>query len=881
VTTVRGAVERLLALVRRGRLERELEDEIVAHLELAERDAVARGLSPEEARHAARRRFGGIEQMKEEHRDRRSFRWMETLMSDLRYGLASLGRAPGFTAVVVSVLALGVGANVAMFSVVDAVLLKPLPFPQPDRIVRVWEAPLPGVVNATSAPDFLDWKRLANSVFKALSAEQPISVALTDKNGATRLSGKAVTADYFQVFATKAQLGRTFTPEEDRPGAAAAIVLSHAAWQGDFGGDPDILRRHPILDGVPHQVIGVLPPGAFDRDETRFWKPLVFTPDQQVRDIHWLTVYGRLRGGVTAARAAERIEAIYAALAQTRSINDRKWTIVVEPLARLVAGAGLERSIYVAFGAVALVLLIACANAVNLLLAKAASRRRELAVRSALGASRGRLVAQLLTESMVLCLLGGVAGIAVAGLLIRAAKPLLAESLPFTADVNLDLRVLSFAGAIALGVALLAGTFPALRASFSDVAESLSGSFRGSSGAHARLRRAIVTGEVALSLVLVSGALLLFRSLLKLQQLDTGVRLENVVTMSLDLPAGTYPTPQKAAVFYRAMAQRLEAVPGVSQVGLATHLPLRWISNGEGIIISGIRDPVMVRFKRVDPGYFRTLGIPVVAGRGITGQDSDGTPRVMVINQALAGRLAEVARMTDPVGKVVRVSTPGYVEKREFIPEVEIVGVIRSERVSSPGDRDPPVVYVPLAQAPSPQVKLVIRTGAEMAAVMPAIREAVRDIDPNLPLGDVATMEQVRDRTLSGASRPAELIGAFAAIAVLLAAIGLYGVLSHTVTLQRREIGIRMALGARVPDVLLHVLRNALGMVAVGLAFGLLGTFALTRVMKNLLFEVSPLDPVALTIGCASMALIGLLAGFLPARRAASLDPVETLREEG
>ncbi len=379
--------------------------------------------------------------------------------------MASLGRAPGFTVIIVSVLALGIGANVAMFSVLDAVLLKPLPFSQPDRMVRVWEAPQPGAVNATSVPDFVDWKRLASTEFEALSAEQSISVALTDKDGATRLSGKAVTADYFPVFATKAQLGRTFTPGEDQPGAAPLIVLSHAAWQSDFGGDPDILNRHPILDGVSYQVIGVLSPGAFDRDETRFWKPLVFTPDQQVRDIRWLTVYGRLRTGVTVAQASQRMQVINAALMAAHSIQDRNGTIVVATLAPLLVGTDLQRSIYVAFGAVGLVLLIAGANTVNLLLAKAASRGRELAVRAALGASRGRLIVQLLTESMVLCLLGGVAGVALAAILIRAARPVLAESLPFTADVKLDLSVLAFAGVVALGVALLAGTFPALRAS--------------------------------------------------------------------------------------------------------------------------------------------------------------------------------------------------------------------------------------------------------------------------------------------------------------------------------------------------------------------------------------------------------------------------------
>lgn len=878
--TSRRALAKLLAVISRRQLDGDLEDEIRAHLEFAEQDAVARGLPPEEAKREARRLFGGIEQMKEEHRDRRGIRCIEALFKDFRYGLASLRRAPGFTVVVVGVLALGISGTVAMFSIFDAVLLKPLPFRDPDRIVSVWEAPRPGAVNATTVPQFLAWKRDGTS-FDALAAEEPISSSLNEKDGPVRLAGDLVTSDYFKVFTTGTAIGRTFISEEDQPGAAPVIVISHAAWETYFGRDPGILGRRVTLDGERCQIIGVLQPGAFDRTPIQFWKPLIFTSAQKASYIHSLTVYGRLRGDVTLSHARSQMQSLYEATVQTLPANQRGGAIVVEPLARLLVGPNLHRSILIAFGAVVLVLLIACANAANLLFAQGATRGTELAVRAALGAARGRLIAQLLAETSVLCLVGGIGGVGLAYFLIHLAAPLLAQSIPFTAAVGINVQVLAFAAVVVFFVALFAGVFPALRASTGDLAGSLKDAVRGTATASARVRRAIVVGELALSLVLVSGALLLVRSLIKLQQLDTGVRIENVVTASISLPKEAYPTAQKAALFYAQLTDRLRSLGPIEKVGLSTYLPLQWITNGEGIQIPGARREIHVRFKRVDPGYFSTLDIPVLSGRGITAQDREGTPRVAVINQALAASLADVAGFTHPVGKTVGLSSANYSGTEPLMLDVQIVGVIRSERTSSPGSPDPAVVYVPLAQSPSPQVKLLVRTRGETASIVPAIRNALHQVDPNLPLADIATLQRVRDETLSPASHPAWLVGGFAFIAIFLAAIGLYGLISHSVTQQRREIGIRMALGARSSDVLSQILRGALAIVMLSVGFGLAGTFVLTRALQGMLFEVSPLDPMVLAAACLCMVLIGLLAGFPPARHATRVDPAVILRDAG
>jgi putative ABC transport system permease protein len=867
-----------MALVRKRRLDWELESEIRAHLEMAELDAIAAGLSPEEARREARRTFGGVEQMKEDHRDQRSVRWVENLFRDVRYGMASLARDPGFAAVTIGLLALGIGANTAMFSVVDAALLKPLPFPEPERMVRVWESPTPATRNGTTTLTFLDWKRQSD-IFEALSVNAPTRAAVETDGSPARLSGKLVSADYFQVFGVKPRIGRTFAVGEDQPGASRVVVISHSLWQSRFGADPDVLKRDLKLDGAPHRIIGVLPPGSFDRDEAVFWKPMIFAPEQLNRIQHMYDTVGRLRPGVSLTQAQAKMNLLRASLAGVLA-DYKEWGFAVDPFAKDLVGDTLRRSMYLAFGAVVMVLLIACANVANLVLAKGATRRKEMALRAALGAGRGRLIAQLLTESLVLCVLGGLAGIAVAYLLLHAAAPLVAASLPFTADLSLDLRVFAFAAVAVMAVLILTGLLPSLQTSFGKLTTALNQAARGSSGSKAALRRTIVISEVAASVVLICGAALLFKSLAKLRHVDAGVRIDHVITMSTNLPPAAYPTAESAARFYDGVVQRLRSVAGVEQASVTHRLPLQDAGWGEGMVVPG-KPGFNVGLKPVDPWYFGTMQIPLESGRGIEDRDRAGAPLVMVINQELATHLSSDLGVANPVGRVVSIAMPGYGPIPEALVKVQIVGVIRSEHTSDLQEPQRRIAYMPLAQMPQQDISLVVRTQIEPLVLISGIREAVRQVDPHLALADVRTMEEVKEQSIVWAKQPTWVLGAFAGVAALMAALGLYGVLAHAVTQQRREIGIRMALGARPGDVVSHTLRDALSMILIGLAIGLAGAFALTRALKSLLFQVSALDPAALVVACVAMTLIGIVAALVPASRAAGVDPVTVLRDEG
>ena len=880
---MRRLLARVMALFGANRLERELDDEVRAHLELAEHDARKRGLDPAEARREALRQFGGIDQMKEIHRDDRSVRWIENAIKDARYGLASLRRDPGFALVAIGVLALGIGANTAMFSVVDGVLFKPMPFPNPERIVRIWETPTPATSNSTTTRTFLELKDQSQS-FEALSAES-LSTATVPINGEpVRLNGRYVSWDHFAVFGVRPIIGRTFRPEEDQEGADRVVILSYAAWQRYFGGDERILDRDLLLDNEPHRVIGVLPAGAFDRHRARpldepasFWRLNSFTPEEVAASSHWLNPVGRLKPGVTVEQAQGDVLGVRARIADQIPQWKKDWSVKVEPFDQLLVGDSLRQSIYLALGAVVLVLLIACANITNLLLARSNARAKEISLRAALGATRGRIAAQLLVESLVLATLGGAAGIGLAAALIAGAAPLI-PGLPFTSEITLNLRVLAFAATAGLAVSVLVGLLPAIRLSAGSTATALNNAPRGSSGANDRARRAIVAAEVAVSVVLICGAALLFKSLERLQRVDVGARIDRVITMAIDLPYARYPDGHHLAAFYPVLIERLRAIAGVTDASISGDVPLEG-TGGENLRMPGRDERLLVRFKRADAGYFATLGIGVVAGRGFTPEDRVGTPYVTVINEALAAQLRDRFGVADPVGQAVDLPALGFGRDRRAT--MTIVGVIRNERVQrdlrAPVDE---IAYVPIAQAPRMQVKLSVHTVGDPTAAVPAIREAVRQIDPLLALADIRTLEDIWERSLSGLTEPVWLIGTFAAVAALLAALGLYGVVAHSVAQQRREIGIRMALGARSNDVLALVVRHVALTIFIGLAIGLSGALVFTRVTERLLFEVSPLDPFAFATAAVAMTLVAVVAALVPASRATRVDPTSALRAE-
>jgi putative ABC transport system permease protein len=807
------------------------------------------------------------------------------MVQDLRYGARTLFRAPSFAAVAILTLALGIGANSAIFSFVDGALLKPLPYAHPDRIVQVWEKPPGGGNNVVSALNFLDWQS-QSTVFETMVASSGGSVTLTGEGDPVMLRAGRVSAGYFDVFGIAPRIGRTFASDEDTPGKEHVVVLSHRLWMSQFGGDAGIVGRAITLDGAPYTVIGVMPAGsAFDRAFNQLWRPLAFRSSERTRNFHWLGVIARLKPDVTIDRARKEMDAIGVRIASDFPDSNKGWGVSIARFMDVVIGQQLQRSLYVLLAAVGMLLLIGCANVANLVLARGTSREREVAIRAALGAGRARLVRQFLTENVLLATMGGVLGIGLGyGLMVWLKYMLPPFFLPSAVSVDMDVRVLGFTFALALMTGVVFGLAPALHATKPDLAGAMKEGGRGSAGdsGRRRLRGALVVIEVALAFILLSGGGLLVRSFFQMMRVELGFDATNVLTMRLPMAGDRFATAEQLTAYVRQVVTRIDAVPGVIGAAATDALPLEGYSNGMPFLIAGRGEVDRANrqgsgFKMVHSDYFRVLGIQVVKGRGLTDRDVKGSPPVAVINQTMARRYFADQ---DPIGQrlLIQEIVPG---KPQLGPEIpwEVVGVIADERTSSLDGTVRPGVYVPIEQSPTTFVSVVVRSAVEPASLTRTIAQAVHEIDRNQAVTDVRTLEQIKSASAASTRLRTTLLAVFAALALLLSAIGIYGVISYTVAQRTHEIGVRAALGAPAAALLRMVIVNGMTLAGVGLALGLVGALALTRLLGSLLFGVGARDPVTLAGSAAILATVAFLACYVPARRAAAMDPLVALRE--
>ncbi len=886
---------RLRSLFRRSRVEQELDEELHYHLERKIEENIARGMTPEEARYAALRAMGGVERRKEECRDMRRVRWIEDPAKDLRYGLRTLLKNPGFTLIAVITLALGIGANTAIFSVVNTVLLRPLPYPQPERLIRIWRAASTTGLNPhnLSIPDYREFRDNCRSC-EQMGAYYSGSVNLLGRDEPERIEGVIVTANLFPLLQAPPMLGRSFLPSEEQFGQHRVVVLSHGLWRRRFGSDPGIIGQALTLDDESHTVIGVMPADfQFPNRGIELWRPMAFAPSDRMdtRANSFTSVIARLRPGAAMEQARTEIEAISRRLEQEYKENAGNG-VLIWPLGEEEV-RDIRPALLVLLGAVGFVLLIACANVANLLLARATARQREMAVRATLGATRSRMFRQLLTESLLLGILGGAAGLLLAQWGIRQLVNMGPQNLPRLNEIGLDGRVLAFTCLVSLLTGAIFGLMPALQASRLDLNESLKEGGRASIGGPGgrNLRSLLVAIEIALSLVLLIGAGLMIKSFSRLQQVDPGFNPEKVLTMRISLPRAKYRQPHQVAGFYRQAIERVAGAPGVRSAGVTTALPLAGGGWGKSLSIedrpaaTALDQVPNVQYRLMSHGYFRTMGITLQKGRFFTEQDSEQTPPVAIINETVARRFWP---NEDPVGKRIWMGPPeslvahllpaGYT-----FPRMTIVGVVSDVRQDGLNQPALPEVYTPQVQAGGemrPSMFLAVRTDSDPVGLTASVRNQVWAVDKDQPVVNIMTMEQ---RLADSVSRPRFnmfLLGVFAGVALVLAAVGIYGVISYGVTQRTHEIGIRMTLGAQAGNVLRLVVGQGMRLVLAGVLVGLLMSLALTWLMKGLLFGVSATDPLTFVLIAALLVTVALLACYLPARRATKVDPVVALRCE-
>jgi predicted permease len=871
----RRFLHRFRSLFRKGRVEREMEKELRFHLELEAEKNIRRGMSEEEAQLAARHSFGGVEQTKEAYRDLVRFRPVEDLWHDLHYSARMLGKNPSFTVIAVLALALGIGANTAIFSVVNAVLLRPLPYYDSQRLVYVtedkrgkeggWDGEYAGSI------DYLLWQAESKS-FEHLVAFNWGNTYLTGRGEPERLDSVWATANLFPALGVAPQLGRTFTPEEDRPRGARVVILSHSFWQGRFGGDPAIIGQSLTLDRESRQVIGVMPPDFKFIQKADVLLPLAINVQLELaRNVDggvYLLDYiiGRLKPGVSVEQTRSELDSILQRGKQANPKGSYGDRTILAPLGERLVG-DLRRGLLVLFGAVAFILLIACANVANLMLARAQVRQKEMAIRAAMGAGRGRLVRQTLTESLLLSVLGGVAGLLLALLGVKALAPLIPDNLAHLKEGGIDGVALCFTFLASLLTGIVAGIIPALQASQIDLNESLKEGARGAAFSKRkgsrRVSPALVIGELALTLVLLIGAGLLIKSFLRVLAVEPGYNPENLLTMATPLSSAGYSLARKR-LFYQELLTRINSLPGV-KVAAVGPLPQR-------MDVSSVSELGFVIY-RVSAEYFRATGVQLRAGRGFTEQDNESAPPVVIINETYARRHFAGE---DPIGKRI---TYGFDGPRRIYGT--IVGVVADAKLAGLEAKTGSEEYHSVLQDTGGRdPKLVVRTAGDPMKLAPVVRQQVWAIDANVPVVDVMTMEQRLAESVAPRRFQMLLFGAFAAVALVLAAVGIYGVISHSVSRRTHEIGIRMALGARPRDLLAMVIRQGMSLALVGAAIGLVAALALARLMASFLFNVKATDPATFAGVSLLLVSVAFLAAYFPARRATKVDPMVALKHE-
>ena len=864
----------------------DIEEEFRSTLDAYQDDLIRQGLPAEEARRKACIDLGRPAAQNETYREAIGLRLFDELGGDIRYCLRALRRNPGFAAVAVLSLALGIGANTAIFSFVDAALLKPLPYPHPERIVSVWEKLPTGTPNYISTLNFLDWKQ-QNRCFEFLSAVARDTVTLTGSGRPQEINVQRVSASYFNVLGVDAILGRTFAASEDQLGKDQEVVISNRVWQSLFGGDPNVIGRKITLNAKSYTVIGVLPANStFDRTWAVMWLPLAFRPADMTRNYHWLSAVARLEPGVTLKQARAQMDAIGARIAVLYPDSNKDWGVTVDPYIDQVVDPRLRRSLWVLFASVGAVLLIGCANLANLTLARGADREHEIAIRSALGARRPRLIRQLLTENIFLGILGGAAGLALGYALMRGIKLWLPpDMLPPQANVRMDYGVLFFTMVTGILTGILFGLAPALSGTRADLAGSLMEGGRTTAGlTRHRMRTALVVAEVALSFVLLTGAGLLIRSFNRLASLNPGVDTNSVVAMDIPMPMSEFTNSTTLTNYLSELTGSVRSVPGVRDASITDKPPMEGFANGAVFLIEGRayvpypQRPVC-GFKVVGPSYFHTVGMQLLRGRSLEESDIADAPPVTVISETMA---KTYFKGEDPIGKRILIRQLVF-GKRARGPEIawQVVGVVKDEKVGGKVfslDEDIPVIYVTFYQSPGTYNSLVVRAAINPLVLSNSVENAIWKVNKNQAVANVETLEEIKSQSVAPARLRTVLLAIFAGIAVLLAAVGIYGVVSYSVAQRVHEMAIRLSIGASPSDLLKLVIGKAMLMVLVGLALGAVAALALTRILASLLYDISPTDPVTWVVAGALLAVMALLACYFPARRVTKVDPLTILR---